>query len=156
MGCRITGQPALVRRRGPNFEGLEVAHIYPLAAFPLVDRLKEEDPAVYKLLNTMEKGDVHSYFDNYQIGVDNGVIYRFERTGAPIGNFTNLQQAPVTHRPHGLSASGHTTIAKDVNTTLLAFHFKTCLLWHVAGGGREPQQRALYTSQNVHKDTLHS
>ncbi|KAF8475405.1 hypothetical protein JB92DRAFT_3051678 [Gautieria morchelliformis] len=167
MGCRITGQPALVRHRGPNFEGLEVAHIYPLAAYPLVKQLKKEDPAVYELVNTPDKidhpenamllrGDVHSYFDNYQIGVDNGVVYRFEKTGAPIGNFTELRQAPISPRPHGLSASGHTTIAKDVNATLLRFHFKTCLLWHVAKGGKEPQGRAIHTSDNVHKDFLHS
>ncbi|KAF8512408.1 hypothetical protein JB92DRAFT_2928444 [Gautieria morchelliformis] len=168
MGCRITGQPALLRHRGPNFEGLEVAHIYPLSAYPLIDQLEKEDPAVYELVNTLDKidhpenamllrGDVHSYFDNYQIGVDNGVVYRFEKTGAPIGDsFTRLLQAPVTHRPHGLSPSGYTMIAKDVNTTLLSYHFKTCLLWHVAKGGKEPQERAICTSDNVHKDFLHS
>jgi hypothetical protein len=34
--CVVTGQAAVPRTRGPNFTGLEVAHIYPLMGVGVV------------------------------------------------------------------------------------------------------------------------
>jgi hypothetical protein len=82
----------------------------------------------------------------------NGAVYCFEKSGAPISDdFTELLNTPVTPRPRGLFPSG-ITMPRDVNATLLTFHFTTCLLWHVAEGGQKHHERAIYVSQNVHKD----
>jgi HNH endonuclease len=120
------------------------------------------------------RADVHSYFDNYQIGIyvrnvmlafhilliigldKNQKVYHFEKSGAPICDICNdFRDAPVTPRPTGLFPSGSEVSAReteDVSNTLLAFHFQICLLWHVARGGQEPHKGAIHTSQNVHND----
>ncbi|KAJ7803278.1 hypothetical protein B0H14DRAFT_2889203 [Mycena olivaceomarginata] len=137
--CRVTGVMVPVRQRGPNFKGMQVAHIFPLgwmskAPSMLSSATRNSMGNGDKPVNAiLMKADVHDQFDDYQFGFwpDGQNVfrfYRFENSGAPsigpgataVPMFPRLG-APATPEPID---------------ELLRAHFITALLWHVAGFGR--------------------
>ncbi|KAF4622467.1 hypothetical protein D9613_009315 [Agrocybe pediades] len=81
--CRITDAPAISRKeRGPNFAGLEVAHIYPIAwaakkyvhkgfgDSDLEEKLSSKKTADYTGNALLMRADLHKKFDDYQFGWD--------------------------------------------------------------------------------------
>ncbi|EPT00033.1 hypothetical protein FOMPIDRAFT_1123466, partial [Fomitopsis schrenkii] len=78
MWCRVTGSQAVDRARGLDFTGLEVAHIFPLAAADPTVRKHRKEAA--QRISTREladhpsnaillRGDLHRYYDTYQFAV---------------------------------------------------------------------------------------
>ncbi|KAJ7243587.1 hypothetical protein B0H12DRAFT_1188514 [Mycena haematopus] len=141
--CRATGILVLGRRRGQNFKGMQVAHIYPLGYWNMANRLLSSqvrhhlaavkgDHAENALLM---RSDAHDQFDDYQFGFwqrnnagPGPAFYRFERSGAP--------SIPVlSNSPMGVPLG--TTATPNFRSELLKSHFVTCLLWHVCGFGRD-------------------
>jgi hypothetical protein len=54
-------------------------------------------------------------------------MVRFERNGAPVLDNESHEYL--------FDLEGEESV-EDIDQGLLAFHFRTCLLWHVAGFGR--------------------
>ncbi|KAJ7205558.1 hypothetical protein GGX14DRAFT_397696 [Mycena pura] len=163
MRCRITGDTAPQRDRGANFMGLEVAHVFPLGeveqfsmafdsnsashraglfdALDLSDQPRKEEIDIPENAVVLRR-DVHSHFDGYEITLESRivkgqtvqVVRLFEKDAAPgiarDGMWKLLERAP-----------GNVDIA-DVNDVLLAHHYLTGVLWHVAGNGRPSLRNA--------------
>ncbi|KAI0308800.1 hypothetical protein OF83DRAFT_1253728 [Amylostereum chailletii] len=112
----------------------------------LCDRKTADVPKNALLL----RADVHSYFDDYQIGIFEGIIYKFEKDGAPSVTDTCDKLLPAkSYRPPKAATLAATARYPDqkeleIEEALLNFHFRTCLLWHVAGGGRPAETNAIF------------
>ncbi|KAJ7121884.1 hypothetical protein C8R43DRAFT_73674 [Mycena crocata] len=160
LRCRVTGAVAPARQKGLNFTGLQVAHIFPLAAaslFHLAFDPQAHSKTVYEPLGIpainaappssrldqvknaiVIRADAHAQFDIYEFSLEyvtfqNRSAYllrRFERDGAP--SIRDEAQARFLHDALGDPASR----CDDIDPILVNHHYLTGVLWHVAGNGR--------------------
>jgi len=146
--CLVTGEEVLPRKRGSNFTGFEVAHIFPLMGVGEDSWIKHLPPKTQRLVGSSLEADhprnalllqanVHSLFDDYQWSVlrtrDQSSsncykIIRFEKSGAsavaPYDTLKiNQQNLSSTAQP---------------DPDLLEDHLRTCIMWHVRGIGQRP------------------
>ncbi|EPQ53181.1 hypothetical protein GLOTRDRAFT_131461 [Gloeophyllum trabeum ATCC 11539] len=137
--CRVSGIPAVDRKRGRNFTEFHVAHVIPLFATgmivnsPLGTQLSITSPTDIDVpTNAMlMRADIHALFDDYQFGIDamTSMLYRFEKSGAPFLEGRHTMAIPLGTT--GLAAE------PEVRREYLRDHFRTCLLWHFKGGGQK-------------------
>ncbi|KZS91139.1 hypothetical protein SISNIDRAFT_487829 [Sistotremastrum niveocremeum HHB9708] len=170
--CRISGQPAKSRNRGANFVGLHASHVYPVSHFADVGTIftREEQKALKsrKLWDDFDqpfnvmilRSDIHAAFDKYEFGLqlvtqpDTGkhvhYVQIFERRAAI--SIREIEKAREEHlyllpkarlRPREKLEEKDALRARDVSPIVLAQHFKTGLLWHVAGMGMEKPANAV-------------
>ncbi|KAJ3840267.1 hypothetical protein F5878DRAFT_613609 [Lentinula raphanica] len=134
-GCRISGFPCLNRRRGPNYKGFQVAHIFPLAYVnkDVAWKVSNRQAADVVTNAILLRSDIHDQFDDYQISCrsDNQLV-RFERNGAPNVVLSPNPLAPTyITRPASVAST-----TRDFDSDLMQHHYRTAVLWHVAGYGR--------------------
>ncbi|KAF7317749.1 HNHc domain-containing protein [Mycena kentingensis (nom. inval.)] len=155
--CRISGEKVPVRSRGKNMVAFNVAHIFPFAWLPSVrDIVTNNEAALDDLEDSyrahgrwkgeimslgdtprnamLMKAELHAYFDDYQFGYitkrdGERIAVRFERNGAP--RFSGGLTLFPPLNPSNTDA---------INVAILDEHFKTGVLWHVAGCGRPKGQ----------------
>ncbi|KAJ7074640.1 hypothetical protein C8F01DRAFT_1242866 [Mycena amicta] len=146
LRCVVGGMLVPLRARGPNYKSFHAAHIVAYAQL-------EEENDVDDADEIRNSGDTpknailmqshfHHYFDDYQFSFSswdpNAALskftgYKFERQGA--GPF---DAGKVMYRRARAAAGQPNRNGYDsVNPLFMRQHFRTCVLWHVAGLGRE-------------------
>ncbi|EPS99980.1 hypothetical protein FOMPIDRAFT_91095 [Fomitopsis schrenkii] len=155
--CRATGDVVPKRDRGCDFVGFEFAHVFPfgnLEPAALGKVMKKHMESAKKYLTTKSAGDravnglllradIHKCFDDYQFGIypdpDDGEIrkvYTFEKVLPPFLETIKKVLLPPTNTPDPLKVKSEDDPLHDVFDWLLLEHFRTALLWHVAGLGQ--------------------
>ncbi|KAJ3819487.1 hypothetical protein F5880DRAFT_1510120 [Lentinula raphanica] len=140
-GCRISGFLCPSRNRGRNYKGFQVAHIFPLAyvekAYQILPqnvarRVSSRQAADHVTNAILLRSDIHDQFDDYQIScrLDRRLV-RFERNGAPNMGISSNLLAPTYI--HNLLPG----TPNDFDSELMQHHYRTAVLLHVAGYGRE-------------------
>ncbi|ETW75051.1 hypothetical protein HETIRDRAFT_108301 [Heterobasidion irregulare TC 32-1] len=140
-----------------NFEGVEVAHFFPLAWFDMSSEVKDlkgeaTHDALKKSYDSSENGILlRKGIHDHQFGISNGAIYRFEKSGtSSLSNISPDLKQPVKDAPprpdsddpprpdsddSSRSDSNDPPHVPDLNQDFLDLHHKIGVLLNVAGGG---------------------
>ncbi|KAJ7074524.1 hypothetical protein C8F01DRAFT_1100765 [Mycena amicta] len=156
--CRASSTIVPTRDRGPNYYAFNVVHIYP---FSQINDVHTIAPHLAPLITgqawgdkpqnaMLMRADLHEFFDDYQIGFGptgpgaNVPLkgFKFERAGAKtfIPGLVLFERLALPAHQWNRSQDqprGRWRPTPDVDSRLLLHHFRTCVLWHVAGYGRD-------------------